>query len=359
MEQNLCKQVIHIHDRKITVPETNPSTLLPILEVNKAVQSSPHLSSSNKQTMKGNSESISFKSVKVLLPGQDLHQNTSLENGMVVTAEPWEQNKNHNWPEPQLCTVKNNSVRILNTSKEPIILGKDIKLLKIRATENLEKPLKKKKFYKCGSLSQARTTNNREEEIREIQFGDDITKEALELLNKAHKDYQEVFDKNLQGGYNDFYGKHRCQLNWAGRERPFGSKVRVPSYNHDLKGLQQELMDDLTSQGVLLIPQEHNIKIQSVCPSFLQKKQRAKNKAQHLLTKDDVRLLINFGPVNEKIKPIPSHLAKTNDVIIALGRWKELIVFDLYNGYFQIKMNNDAIPWLGVQTPFGGLRERG
>ena len=181
----------------------------------------------------------------------------------------------------------------------------------------------------------------------------------MELLNKAHKDYQEVFDKNLRGGYNYFYGKHRCQLNWAGRERPFGSKVRVPSYNHDLKGLQQELMDDLTSQGVLLIPQEHNIKIQSVCPSFLQKKQRAKNKAQHLLTKDDVRLLINFGPVNEKIKPIPSHLAKTNDVIIALGRWKELIVFDLYNGYFQIKMNNDAIPWLGVQTPFGGLRERG
>ena len=212
------------------------------------------------------------------------------------------------------------------------------------------------RIYKCGSLSQARTTDSREEEIREIQFGDDITKEALELINKAHKDYQEVFDKNLRGGYNDFYGKHRCQLNWAGRERPFGSKVRVPSSNHNLKGLQQELMDDLTSQGVLLIPQEHNIKIQSVCPSFLQKKQRAKNKAQHLLTKDDVRLLINFGPVNEKIKPIPSHVAKTNDVIIALGRWKELIVFDLYNGYFQIKMDNDTIPWLGVQTPFGGLR---
>ena len=109
VEQNLCKQVIHIHDRKITVPETNPSTLLPILEVNKAVQSSPHLSSSNKQTMKGNSESISFKSVKVLLPGQDLHQDTSLDDGMVVTAEPWEQNKNHNWPEPQLCTVNDHS----------------------------------------------------------------------------------------------------------------------------------------------------------------------------------------------------------------------------------------------------------
>ena len=132
--------------------------------------------------------------------------------------------------------------------------------------------------------------------------------------------------------------------------------MRVPNYNHELKGLQQDLMDELTNQNVLLIPQEHNIKIQSVCPSFLQRKQRAKDKAQHLLTKDDVRFLINFGPVNDKIKPIPSHVTKTDDIIIALGRWKEIIIFDLYNGYFQIKMGEDSIPWLGIQTPFGGLR---
>jgi hypothetical protein len=66
--------------------------------------------------------------------------------------------------------------------------------------------------------------------------------------------------------------------------------------------------------------------------------------------------LINFGPVNDKIKPIPSHVAKTDDVLIKLGRWKEMIIFDLYNGYFQIKMSEKSIPWLGVQTPFGGLR---
>ena len=356
MEQNLCKQVIHIHDRKITVPETNPTTLLPILEVNKSPQSSSCPSSINTKTRKGNSSTVSFKSLKLLLPGQDLQQNTYLADGTVVTAEPWEQNNYHSWPEPQLCTVKNSSFIIKNTSKEPIILGKDIKLLKIRATETSQNSTDEDMFYEGSSSSQPRPKEEAEETIKEIQLGDHITTEALELLKKAHKTYKEVFNKDLRGGYNDFYGKHRCQLNWAGRERPFASKVHVPSYKHDLKGLQQELMDDLTNQGVLLIPQEHDIRIQSVCPSFLQKKQRAKNKAQHLLTKDDVRLLINFGPVNEKIKPIPSHVAKTDDVIIALGRWKELIVFDLYNGYFQIKMSDKAIPWLGVQTPFGGLR---
>ena len=107
---------------------------------------------------------------------------------------------------------------------------------------------------------------------------------------------------------------------------------------------------------MLLIPQQHHINVQSVCPSFLQRKQRAKYKPKSELVKDDVRLLINFGPVNEKIKPVPNHVPKINDILIKLGRWTHIICLDLYNGYFQLKMRDSAIPWLGVQTPFGGMR---
>lgn len=96
--------------------------------------------------------------------------------------------------------------------------------------------------------------------------------------------------------------------------------------------------------------------MQSVCPSFIQRKQRARNKPEHLLTKDDVRLLINFGPINEKIKPVPIHVPKPEDILITLGKWKHLIIFDLYNGYFQNHMARNDMQWLGVQTPFGGLR---
>ena len=42
--------------------------------------------------------------------------------------------------------------------------------------------------------------------------------------------------------------------------------------------------------------------------------------------------------------------------MITLGKWKHLIIFDLYNGYFQNHMAREDIPWLGVQTPFGGMR---
>ena len=103
-------------------------------------------------------------------------------------------------------------------------------------------------------------------------------------------------------------------------ERPAADKVRIPNYNHALRGLQQELMDDLTDQGVLLIPQDHNIQVQSVCPSFIQRKQRAKDKPESQLTKNDVRLLINFDPINEKIKPVPIHVPKPADILIILGK---------------------------------------
>ena len=98
------------------------------------------------------------------------------------------------------------------------------------------------------------------------------------------------------------------------------------------------------------------MQVQAICPSFIQRKQRAKLKPKGELNKDDVRLLINFGPINERIKPIPTHVPKINDVLIKLGRWKYLICLDLYNGYFQLKMGEKDIPWLGIQTPFGGMR---
>ena len=180
--------------------------------------------------------------------------------------------------------------------------------------------------------------------------------EAKQIISDAHAKYKQIFNKDLSSGYNGYFGKHVCRLNWATAERPAADKVRVPNYNHALKGMQQELMDELTDQGVLLVPQEHGIQVQSVCPSFIQRKQRAKGKPEHLLTKEDVRLLINFGPINEKIKPVPIHVPKPNDILITLGKWNHLIIFDLYNGYFLNHMHKNDIPWLGIQSPFGSLR---
>ena len=167
--------------------------------------------------------------------------------------------------------------------------------------------------------------------MEQIQIKVDHIKcqETRQIIDNAHSKFSQAFNKDLSEGYNNFYGFHECNLNWASAERPAASKVQVPSYNHELKVLQQELMDHLTHQNVLLIPKDHQIEVQSVCPSFLQRKQRAKNKPKNELTKDDVRLLIHFGPVNDKIKPMPNHVPKINDILIKLGRWKQVVCIDL------------------------------
>ena len=178
---------------------------------------------------------------------------------------------------------------------EPIFLGTDVKQCKIRCTEEPGQ-IKENYYVYAPKLTQMKTPISTNPDI---SLDNIKTPKVKLLITEAHNKYAEVFNKDLSTGYNGYFGKHVCRLNWASSERPSAGKVRVPNYNHALKGLQQELMDDLTDQGVLLIPQNHDIQVQSVCPSFLQRKQRAKGNPEHLSTKDDVRLLINFGPISE------------------------------------------------------------
>jgi hypothetical protein len=192
--------------------------------------------------------------------------------------------------------------------------------------------------------------------IPNIPSSPTVTPDAAAMLQQAHAQYAQVFNNDLTQGYNGAYGPHTCKLNWASEKRPTADQVRVVSYSHDLKQLHQLVCDELTEQNVLGIPQEHNVNVQFVCPSFLRRKPKAKNKPNHLLTTDDVRLVVNFSPINDHLKNIPSVKTSPNDILIALGRWKYIIVFDLYQGFFQNHMPTEDGKWLGIATPFGGIR---
>ena len=342
IEQDFSKNVIHLHNRRISIQPTHPVSVLPSQPIMSNIQV-PEL---HKQ------KCLSFKN-RSLLPGQEVQIPVELEDGCTVAVEPHEHNKNPNWPSPQFRTVLNGKIKIPNESNNVVLLGSEVKLCKIIPTAQAQD-------VDTSYYTYRRETCIKEDQGKEnillINHNRNISQEANKIIEGAHEKFHSVFNKDLSKGYNGFYGHHVCHLNWASSERPPATKVRVPSYDHALKGLQQEVMDELTNQNVLLIPQQHDIKVQTVCPSFLQRKQRAKNKPKHELTKNDVRLLINFGPLNSKIKPVPIHVKKTEDILIKLGRWKHLIIFDLFNGYFQNHMAKQAIPWLGIQSPFGGLR---
>ena len=343
VEQDFVRNVIHLKDRQVQVLPTDPVALIPTAPIMADVKVIPPSHSSNLHSFK----------CRTLLPGQTQFVPVKQEDGDIVAVEPWEKNEDTSFPEPDLLTVNDGKIKLTNTSNNAILLGTKVKYCKItETTDNITNDQNYYKYIPKLSNLQSDIADN----LALINHNKDVCSKANEIIQEAHEKFSSVFDKDLTRGYNGFYGKHLCRLNWASSERPPASKVRVPSYEHELKSLQQELMDELTDQGVLLIPQDHNITVQSVCPSFIQRKQRAKNKAKQDLRPNDVRLLINFGPVNDKIKPVPIHVTKTEDMIIKLGRWKYIIVFDLFSGYFQNHMDPKDIPWLGVQTPFGGLR---
>ena len=112
IEQNLFKKVIHIHDRRYTVQQTDPTALLPIQSIAPDVPSINnmlHIDQSEdilKNTPVMKTLTVTCKSVKVILPGQSMIQNIKAPDNSVVAIEPWEKNKNPDWPEPQLCTVQ-------------------------------------------------------------------------------------------------------------------------------------------------------------------------------------------------------------------------------------------------------------
>ena len=282
IDQDFVRDVIHLHNKVVTVQPTDSLLLLPMSPIN---------STPAKVTSKTPSNiHLSFKS-RILLPGQSEDFDLHLGEGETVAVEPMEHNNNPEWPPPHLQAVTNGKISIKNNSSDAVFLGKKgVKQLRVRPTNE---DCSQRPDYNYEN----KLINMKEDDNTHLISLGDMPEEARNIITDAHEKFKSVFNNDLSNGYNHYFGKHKCHLNWATSERPLANKVRVPSYDHDLKGLQQELMDDLTDQGVLLIPQDHDIVVQSVCPSFIQRKQRAKDKPKQQLTKSDVRLLINFGPI--------------------------------------------------------------
>ena len=326
-----------LHNRK-TVPATTFEATLPV---------------SNQNTSKNNRYNLmSLKTNKIILPGESIEIDTELGDQTVLV----EGFNSHHWPAPQVVNIARGKIPILNTSADPVILNAHkVNSIKITPTEIVDWSSPRNAFLSAITTPTQSAPLPDSETIDTITIGE-TTDEIRDLILAANRRFRKVFSKDLSQGYNGYYGHHECHLNWASQQRPEARKIHVASYNHNLKGVMQELCDDLTAQGVLRIPQQHNIQVQSVCPSFLTRKKRAKDKPLHQLTKHDCRLVVNFNPINEHIKNIPSPMTTVNDIYSQLGKWKEIVVLDLHNAFFQNHMAEEDQQWLGIMTPFSGLR---
>ena len=328
--QDIAAKTITVH-KKYNVPETNKLLIIPTEPNNILVQNN-HIS--------------------VLLPDQDLNLQVPHADNTVLAVEPWFQS-NLDWPPPQLCTVEGGVISIKNNSGQPINVKKNATKIQVRTTSE---------EYNINKSYQPATTSESpapvpHPNIDSIEINTEgINPSIIQKLTDIHETNKEVFNNDLTKGYNMAFGKHICKLNWSDHNRPQASKVHTVNYDHETKQLLQEVCDDFTKLQVLGVPQEDDVQIQHVSPCFLVRKQRAKNKPKSSLTKDDVRLVVNFGQLNDYLKNMPTPITKSKDIFTQLGKWKYLISLDLYQGFYQNHMSSEDAPWLAISTPFGGLR---
>ena len=333
--QNFHAGTILIHD-KFSIPQTNKSLILPTMPSNKLIKNN---------------------SMRILLPGQSASYRVPHQNGQLLSVEPWFQNKNSDWPTPQVCQVQNGHINIQNTGSEPLDLKRDAPTVQIRTTTEYNTDISDTLTNNSGEKQDFSNFKTNVDNTNLINMNTNgIDTKALTIIKNAHKDFKDVFDENLKLGYNNYFGRHECKLNWANNTRPPATKVHTANYNHDTKHLLQQVVDQLTDANVLGKPHEDGIHIQHVSPSFLVRKQRAKAKSQKDLTPNDVRLVVNFGTLNSHLKNMPSPITKPRDVFYQIGKWNFIITTDLYQGFFQNRMSPKDVEWLGIATPFGGLR---
>ena len=326
--QDINNKTITING-KYTVPETNKMLILP---------------TSSNMILKNNS-------VNVVLPGQEVQYKVPHQDQEVLAVQPCFQNKQEIWPEPQICKVSNGFISVVNKGKDIIAIKNGNSKIQARTLHD-----SCVQEAKCFSTSIA-NFSTADENFKKVQINTvGIDKDVVDYIKEINEKYRDVFNEDLSIGYNGHFGTHKCRLNWANDSRPPASKVHNINYDHDSKVLLQQVCDEFTNSGVLGIPQENNVQIQHVSPAFLVRKQRAKNKAKNELTTKDVRLVVNFSKVNEYLINIPTPVTKPKDIFTHLGRWKFVIVMDLFQGFFQNQMHHQDGKWLGISTPFGGLR---
>ena len=239
--QDFTRNTISVHDRKHVVMDTRKESIMPI---------------SPKCNMMKPAELAPLEAItRTLLPGQSISVKTTLPEGTVVLAEPWHTNS-ADWPSATLGQVQQGSVLLSNDTQEPILVGKKGQVQKAKISQTMEKSpvvappppcyyvFNKQEVIHCDGKAN----------LAKITFGSGVEKGVKETLLQGHNTYSQVFDESLEGGYNGYFGQFECRLNWASEQRPPCTKLRAVNYSHSNNALLQEVMDDLTRQGVVAQP---------------------------------------------------------------------------------------------------------
>ena len=190
---------------------------------------------------------------------------------------------------------------------------------------------------------------------------DILSPHQLQRLHNLHIKHSTAFNEDMREGYIDKESPYRASFSFRQEHKAPPFKVHVPQYNRKCLDLQQALCDKMESQSLLIDPAKGNadikeVDIYHVSPSFITQKARAKHKELHDCSLDEIRFITCCNVLNDSIRPIAGRSSNYNDILTFMAGWKYHIFADLSSSYFQIKIAPSQLKYMGIMTPFRGIR---
>ena len=247
------------------------------------------------------------------------------------------------WPQVQIIQAVDNEIRLVNNTQDPIFIPKNEQLCQIRATQIVD----------VKNLPVNIATKNKQKPTDIIPpFSKHVNTDPNNQLSPEWKnkfsDLNNQFDSVFEpviGRYNDKSGRLRARVTF-GPVLPPSRKLHAPCYGRDNLQLLQDKFDELESQGVFARPEDVDVVVQHVSPSFLVRKSSGTG----------YRLVTAFTTLSEYIKPLPSLMPTVESTLRTVSEWKYLISTDLRDAFYQIPLDKESMKWCATQTPYRGLR---
>lgn len=281
---------------------------------------------------------------KVILPGEfiEVEAPAEISGDTEVSVEPRSDSCVKNWPVPDITNIVNGMIRIPNTTNEPVLINKHQHIAQVRLVQEYT-PTICEEFPDTRHVARTSNIDGPHSGCVSIDPDGQLSVSEKRAFNDLHQSYDIVFDSSI-GKYNDASGKLRASINMGPTEPPT-QKGRLPLYNKNNFIELQDKMDELEMQGVLAKPEDIGVTVEHVSPSFLVKKPSGGS-----------RLVTSFTSIGNYAKHPPSRVTKPDDVLLFLARWKYIIKSDMTSQFFQLPMKRSSIKYLGIITPFKGIR---
>ena len=248
----------------------------------------------------------------------------------------------HTWPHPDIVQSIGGKLRLLNNTEEPLLIRKNDHLCQARLTV-LESSIEPSSTQAAEPCPKSTTPPSSSVESVHVDPDGLLSPAEKAAFISLLKEFQLVFDPRIPG-YNGAAGPIEGVVNMGPVEPP-QRKGRVPQYSRDQLDLLQTKFDELEAQGIFSRPEDLNVVVEYLNPSFLVKKRNG-----------GFRLVTAFTDVGRYSKPQPSLMPDVDSTLLKIACWKYIVVSDLSQAFYQIPLAKNSMKYCGVVTPFKGVR---